>query len=101
MVAGNGEADMNRAITSALIIVSALLLVGCGKKDVGSVVAASNGRGGVILFSASNYRPSYGLDGLLSQATETCNGGRAIPIGFYKITSDSEGRDQVMTFECK
>ena len=123
--AGNGVCGMKRAITALLIALAALSLAGCGKRnlraalsfagidkiDLEPVVSTSNAAGGVIRFSESQYYKDTtifgGINGLGVLATGKCefhnnnSGWLAVPIGFYKITYDEQGRDQVMTYECK
>ena len=95
---------MSRAITSALMVVAALSLSGCDKKIVEPLVETSNGAGGIIRFAVSEYKSSSifgGIEGLVRKAGYTCASRDAVSTGFYTIPSDEEGRDQVMTFECK
>ena len=95
---------MNRAITSALMVVAALSLSGCDKEIVEPIVETSNGAGGIIRFSVSDYKSSSifgGIEGLVRKAGYTCAGSDAVSTGFYVIPSDEKGRDQVMTFICK
>ncbi len=91
---------MNRSLTSALLTLAALSLVGCGKPPgTGGVsLVASTPAGGVVRFSGVL------VGDPMIKAQTSCqeySEKNAVPIGFYKIGVDILSRDQFMTFECK
>ena len=94
---------MNRSLTSALLTLAALSLVGCGKPQPPgtgglSEVVAETPAGGIVRFSGVL------VGDLVNKAQTSCrkySEKNAAPISFYKIGIDTLGRDHVMTFECK
>ena len=90
-----------KTILLTLMFFWALTMGGCSEPpgtDGPSEVVAYTPRGGIVRFSGVL------VGGVIQKAQDYClrfDGRNAVPIGFYKIGIDTEGRDQIMTFECK
>ena len=85
---------------------AAISIAGCGDPPgTGgpSEVVASTPRGGIVRFSGVLVLDAVEKAQAFCGNLTSTSGVRlnAVPTGFYKIGVDAEGRDQVMTFECK
>lgn len=82
----------------ALIVaaVPSFLALACEAAPREAEVTASTPRGGVVRFAG------WMIGGAIEAAQRKCREDAmdAVPLGFFQIGTDDDGRDRVMTFQC-